>query len=154
MKLWELARLDLLFILISRKNLEDKAYFDKNTMARAPSYAFYETKKVLEFIRLNDYKETLCKRVLSYLYSIQDYLRLNPDPKAFVLRKSTVLLKRKQKAIDQKEYNSRFLKETPGTGEHLKTLFEFRNKKRNPSPKRGWTYWLSLGCVRSKSQTP
>jgi hypothetical protein len=97
-----LARLDLLFLLISRKNLDDKVCFDTNTMARAPSYAFYETKEVLDFIRLNDYKEALCKRVLKYLQSIEDYLRLNPDPKAFVLRKSLVLLKRKQKAIDQK----------------------------------------------------
>lgn len=120
-------------------------------MARAPSYAFYETKEVLDFIRLNDYKEPLCKRVLQYLYSIQDYLSLNPDPKAFVLRKSLVLLKRKQKALDQKEFEERMFKDSPGAEEHSKTLFEYRNKKRNPSPKRGWAYWLSLGCVRSKS---
>jgi diadenosine tetraphosphate (Ap4A) HIT family hydrolase len=134
--------------------LDDKVYFDKNTMARAPSYAFYETKEVLDFIRLNDYKEALCKRVLKYLQSIEDYLRLNPDPKAFVLRKSLVLLKRKQKAIDQKEYETLMFKDSPEAEEHLKTLFEYRNKLRNPSPKRGWTYWLSFGCVKSKSQTP
>ena len=68
--MWELARLDLLFLLIGRKNLENKIYFYKNTMARAPSYSFYETKEVLDFIRLKDYKEILFKRVLSYLYSI------------------------------------------------------------------------------------
>ena len=56
--------------MIGRKNLEDKALFDVNTMARAPSYAFYETKEVLDFIRMKDYKDTLCQRVLSYLYSI------------------------------------------------------------------------------------
>ncbi len=123
-------------------------------MARAPSYAFYETKEVLNFFRVNDYKEPLCKRVLQYLYSIQDYLRLNPDPKAFVLRKSLVLLKRKQKTIDQKEFEDRMFKDSPGAEEHLKTLFEHRRKKRNPSPKRGLTFWLSLGCLRSKSQTP
>ena len=97
-------------------------------MARAPSYAFYETKEVLDFIRLNDYKEALCKRVLKYLQSIEDYLRLNPDPKAFVLRKSLVLLKRKQKGIDQKEFETLMLKDSPEAEEHLKTLFEYRNK--------------------------
>ena len=50
------------------------------------------------------------------------------------------------------------LERSPDTEDHLRSILSFRQKKgilksgeESPEPRRDWTYWLSFGCVKSKS---
>jgi len=53
------------------------------------------------------------------------------------------------------------LEQNPDSEDHLRTILSFRQRKgkgilksgdnESPEPRKDWTYWLSFGCVKSKS---
>lgn len=46
------------------------------------------------------------------------------------------------------------LEQNPDDNEHMQDILNFRKKKSGAGmseERKGWGYWLSLGCVRSKS---
>ena len=158
----ELYRLELLFKLVMRKTHESADTYDSSVMIGSPSFRFYETKLVFEFHRLNDYNRGLSDRVLLYLRSIKDQLTGLKDRKSFLLRRNLVFLMRREKDRTNKIYQQQMQEELEGdptAKEHISAILNFRQKKgiakkeaiEGHEPNRGWFYWLSLGCVRSKS---
>ena len=91
----ELLRLDLLFNLLVRRNIERPDQLDKNMQAHGISYKFYQTKKVFKFRRMNDIKIPLINNVLAYISHVKSQIKFQKDPLAHILRKNDVFLKRK-----------------------------------------------------------
>lgn len=60
----ELARLEMVFKLLTRKNLQHAEDYDTSAQTRSPSFKFYETVKVIRFHRCNNFQVALEKRVL------------------------------------------------------------------------------------------
>ena len=91
----ELLRLDLLFNLLVRRNIERPDQLDKHMQAHGISYKFYQTKKVFKFRRMNDIKIPLINNVLAYIGHVKSQIKLQKDPLAHILRKNDIFLKRK-----------------------------------------------------------
>jgi hypothetical protein len=84
------------------------------------------------------------------------------DRKSFLLRRNLVFLSRKEKDHNNKIYQQQMqeeLEEDPNAKDHISAILNFRQKKgiakkqaiEGHEANKGWFYWLSLGCVRSKS---